>query len=1365
MKSSIKSALTSVLFGLLMLLSLSVFNIESHATQGSALTPVLDANANFGKGGDFGAIGVTKDFRIRLVEITGNENGNFDYFKAGVSNNLLIDEITLKANVTSAEEGNSDKWAIIHCENEGNRTYSYYTDGKLYKRKGFGFTSPEAKELKRILNWKGNFEDWVALDQALQAYAPKEGKDELLDYFNMPQETNYYIVLEALQGVVDNTAPVNGEDWSARRCYSTYQDIKYREDTFTVMGGGKLLKEGSRASLSDPSHYIHQGAIAPFGEFAAGGNKKAGYALYGDPELTKDPDAALNIVVEYKGDPNTTNGEFVAAASLIQNANGKNRYWSINNNDWVNTSDNDKLLRVSANKVETADPPYTVVWEDTYKIKSSSSALFASELIQSGQATLSNYTIEWGTPLVKTGDENVGRSITPISLDSRTDTYPIMKKFLAAIQKNTTSSGRKANSKATATGMKIINKLFENAEVARGRTDGSVVKTHKSTGELKLMKGKEMGVGIEFIVKGKDVESYKVTVDAPKNLPATAKETWKDKYSSAGSSSTSIQSMAVCYLAVPNTARNDMAVTQALSNKVFTNARDVLDTAKEALGIDNVVLGKVDSGITIGVGCTEDTVEGYTIYEIIQSQGIETPVVGSVELPAYMLNRYFPNIIQYSSAKVGSPIKYQVNKQFTVIKEDYTGESTCIQCSATLTPTTRPAEYKDWRVEWKDSSGGTPHTNYDNASKNTYFVRMPSGVWEKSDRITLSSWVSQDTEYWDAESKKILDYGFNLIRASVGDNRSLSGIKYENYASVDSENMLHLSEYFGVVPSSVLSAERKRDSTAKAGVVSDTLTVLSRFTRYSGTGFSELVEKHQHDAVWDYIPGEGNNPGTSVLVYPAVNITYYTFEDKTALGFRRNGSPVATLSYTFRSTVYKYETEVIATGKNSKISGSSTAIGVVAQKPNEGLVTNDNGYRFANVRNTGIIQNFYPEVKMVAKFGGKVYNSNPYSWFNTMGEVMRTAESSSLYLFKINGTGEDAVQGTTYSDAAQGGSAVKGKNLVTIPAGADVYVAADPKGISVDLFGYALDTINADTDAQFKTSSTITRDYRSVVKSGENVDTIWNGQPNKPALVSHFSDWADKILDINNFSADFELYTNSSKKADNFSAVVGSIKRNNTISEDGVYQLEVVKGKLVENADYNGMIQQIASDYVCTTAQAKELFEASGIYTAIINAIESCDKPFNKSGTAVPGNSDSNSLSGSSDWTNVLGGNGNWYDEEVHTFVVRRFTNIGNQIKDITATDKIDYGLAPSASNNSNKQNSTLGATNSASWKLNVFFNPEKNSEVNDLLVGSGSYYNPTGNGVSITSARDSYTLLMYRVPVKNADFNISVSSTSSFGY
>ena len=929
-----------------------------------------------------------------------------------------------------------------------------------------------------------------------------------------------------------------------------------------------------------------------------------------------------------------------------------------------------------------------------------------------------------------------------------------------------TASDDKADGKA-----KLLAVVRDISRRGYRKSDGDALSNRMGKG-FALLKGKKIGFTASYLVRTKKIVSDKLTatvrIDKHKNIKRLkVKKIDLQPYTNLDKIEVKTDKSARYIAVIPYNSANKTNFKKALSKlsvSDFVTSTQGLDNAVTSLG---AIVKSTEPG-NVMLGCDANNLEGYTVCEVIVTKDEPTggnnpdPESGKVELPAYMLNRYFPNIINTSS---GGKMQYQVGKDFTVKKELYKDQETCPRCGSTFFPITQPRRHQDWNIEWRDQSSSGYHIALDNKNRDRYFPSMPNSVWGNAKRSTLASWTSQNTEGWSDPSGKIIDYGFNLIRASVKDNKALSGIAYKTYDVVDKDNVLQFKPYFGVSPvSNPLRASSLRSSMALAGKVSDTITVASRYTRYHGSGFDEKLNHHFEPEIGHNVThtSSGKNADGStwtnswteyVVDKPEVNIDWYTFPTKTASGIRINGSSANSFTYTFESNVRKYQTATMGTGENEKISGGSTAVDINAFSPREGEVTDGNEYRFANVRNNGITHSFYPEVNMVYKIDGTQYDgSSPYRIASTMGEVLRKSKSSSLYLFKVNGVGQTTT-GVTYSDSALGGTVSRGSKGVIIPAGADVHIKAEPKNITIDLYAYALDSINADTDSTFKPEKFTTHKYTDIVASGKNVDTEWNGKANRPALIKHFSDWADDILDIRNFSADFELHVRGIKKASNFSAVVGDIKRNKSISEDGVYQLQFKKGTLLANRDYILLIKQIASDYQCSESEADGVFKASGIYTSILNAIESSTSDINNSGKAQLG---------SADWTNDLGSDGNWYDEYVNTFVVRRFTNKGNKINSITATDKIDYGLAPDGSER-RLQNANYNRVNRAFWKLSIFFNPARAKEVKDLLVDRGSFYDPSKRWSKFSEARDSFTVLMHGVRVQRADFGISADSTKEF--
>jgi hypothetical protein len=209
--------------------------------------------------------------------------------------------------------------------------------------------------------------------------------------------------------------------------------------------------------------------------------------------------------------------------------------------------------------------------------------------------------------------------------------------------------------------------------------------------------------------------------------------------------------------------------------------------------------------------------------------------------------------------------------------------------------------------------------------------------------------------------------------------------------------------------------------------------------------------------------------------------------------------------------------------------------------------------------------------------------------------------------------------------------------------------------------------------------------------------------------------------------------------------------------------------------DYNQLIKQIASDYGVTYNEAATIFEDSGIYTAILSAIESSTSDFNKSGGTDCDGTDAS-------WVNQLGNGKNWYDEKTYTFVIRRYKSEGNTFKDIVATDKIDYGLGTNSTGTSNNQNGTATVTKkTGTWTMNLFFKDTAKTTIdNTLLSGnvtasnasdtnSNYYYSPTAilstDESMLKNANTQGTLILNQLKVTNADFYISGDTTSDFGY
>ena len=205
------------------------------------------------------------------------------------------------------------------------------------------------------------------------------------------------------------------------------------------------------------------------------------------------------------------------------------------------------------------------------------------------------------------------------------------------------------------------------------------------------------------------------------------------------------------------------------------------------------------------------------------------------------------------------------------------------------------------------------------------------------------------------------------------------------------------------------------------------------------------------------------------------------------------------------STANKYQTEANETGKNTKVPDSKY-LSDMLQKPKTGsngmtenltIGSEKTGYATAYVKNSETVLSFYPEVPMQAmEYSGDSItgtDSVAIKRVLTIGEVLRKAKSSSLYLFtvkrdKSTGTDDNDLSGTTYSDTAVGGSkASKISDMVTLTAGGDFGVAVKETGFSLNLYGYSMDVINSDEDDSMLIAQKGVKDMVSGIENAEDV--------------------------------------------------------------------------------------------------------------------------------------------------------------------------------------------------------------------------------------------------------------------------------------
>lgn len=1311
--------------------------VSVSATPGGGPSIVLPSYSGGGVGGNTGDIG-RSGFRIIAFNIPEQGSDELQGYN-DYGNWLSVDEgenFSTLAGTNKLYYG-SDDWLYFtntvvfsHTTtvfNTGNGSTASGSTAETYSTKDF---SGDMATLASLLNLTPTL-DLEAFQHELDtALANMDTYSEtgkavlrLLGVDDTSENARFLIVMESLRaygaGLTDGGAYkyiwVSDQSWAIDKC-----------NTFThVFDGGlgaPILKQTRDLG------------------FASLAGSVQGYTLYGEKKciINGGNKSLANVVVTYTGEPNTSDADkFRSEATVGGYVDGALKSW--NGSAW------DSEFKLNMTRV---DSNYTMMFAGISSLNASAD-VSVNSIIEHGNS-LGSFTLNWGTTEV-TGDIHAGVTTKVTGINNHASTQAISSKMtISGITVNHFSDTTNGNNPVGDDGIRqVIQGTYTKAA-----NNFSSDKALSKSGTLKS--GKSLGLGTEFIVRGASVESDHYIITIHDDGTSSVDHKPVIKYNTTGSGGVVTDDNAIALVVAQRTPNNQNSDHIKSGLNAQMTPQDVLNTVVGNLN-GRISAQTTDAGSrSVSVGHdTSNSNNGYVIYEVVAGDaGTEKILEGTTELEDWFLNKYTNDILEtaYKKANGGNPFYLAINTTHTVWKDDSC--YTTADCGERLLVRTN----KDYNTVYKLDKSGT-ELDWDTNAQKIYYPASASDKFPGSDS-TFKFPVTIDTLNYSGN--RTLDFAFNFVRSSVDDTRSISGISYGSYSEIgDTKDYLKISNKFGVVPTV------KTTSVGRAqvvGTITETLKFSSIFERTgSENGYKDGQQDTHGGEVYRYDTVTDSEIGATYQVPVYCSYIDYLHEpvsNKNA-GLIFNISATNKITYNLTGIVYKYQTAELAEGKNSFLEGVDMhALGINANKPAGATKKNTNEYRYATVhRNAGVDLKFYPENYMVYKIGGTVFDSAPYKYAAVMSEVKRTSESSSLYLFKINTDVEDensVVTGSTYSDTMQGGTSSFGKNQVSIPAGSDVTVLADATNIKLDLYGYALDLIDGSKDSTMSIGAGSNKTYNSVVKSGENVASAWgNASDHSEKLKSNFITWADNILQVENFGADFVLKVNNQVKGANFSATVGKVNHTSGAVEDGVYNIVVENGEIVKSAGaYNNMIQQIAADYDCSTAEAETIFTDSQIYTAIMNAIESSTSNFNTSGQAT-GVAES--------WTSTLGNANNWYDEKVRTFVVRRYTNLGNTLSDITATDKLDYSLAPNG-DDSGKENAGAGTTFNANWYLNIFFNSARKDTVDSLLLENGTYYDPSVS-TDISGANNAYSVLIKENHVRDADFLIPASSTSSFGF
>lgn len=1327
-----KSCLCFLLAFLCIISSIFYTNFLNASVGGGIASVPPNLHTGSGAGKNEGVLtGQTTFYRITAAVVDKNNNYIYSDNGDGSMSTLTSAHSQVDPDGTYTFSG-SHPWIYVASNQvafkSGGRTCWYYSEitnstSAVHVADGAD-TDGDWGTLKSILGVSDVDADAKNLNTAFKALSGDSEK-QAAALFGIDADTtpNYIFIVEQLRS------------YGTEKTEAGYHSVmvSHFDDIKVLLG---ITSSSAIDSMFDKYSAYQTDPIYGFSSVAGSVND---FFIYSNHPVESGNKSLANVSVTYTGEPNTSDAsKFTSKGTVGGYIDGSLQNW--NGSGWGSG--------FSVN-MSTTGSNYTLVYSGTSKLTADAKTS-VNDIINKGNS-IGGLNLTWSTYEVN-GDIHKGVTTTVNTVNGHKSTQAIADKLSGIsgiINSSFSSAGFSGQigttditSAAKATCTKAANAYSSDKAISK-------------KGDFK--KGETLGLGTEFIIKGSPVTSnhYIITIG---NTGATVTKSEDLNYTTNSVGSVTTQDNAIALVvAKRNTANtNANAVKNGLNSSMTPQA--VLSTL--ASNLSNVEVQETDASsrnVTVGHD-TSNNNNGYVIYEVVSNID-SSNLTGTTELEDWFLNKYTNNILEtaYKQAHSGGAFNFGINTTHTVWKD-----SSCYakaDCGANLLVRTN----KDYETTYKLSASGT-EIAYDTSMKKYYYPASASTTFNGADSIYKYP-VTINTKTYDGARN--IDYAFNFVRSATGDVRSISGITYSNYNEIgDASDILKMKSNFGVVPTTVKTTDVGKRKIS--GTITESFTFSAIFNRTGSENGYKDGASAIHGGWANYhtygTPQEvkDNVTGEVTKVPNVCRAMYYLNEPVASknAGLVFNVSTSHKFTYTLTGIAYKYQTAELAEGKNSLL-GDKDVHGVAtnANKPTGATKKDTNEYRYATVnRNSNVSLNFYPENYMVCKIGGTVFDTAPYQYVTVMSEVKRKAQSSSLYLVKVNTDVADdsTITGSTYSDTMQGGTSSLGNNKVSIPAGSDVTVLADPTNVKIDLFGYALDIIDGSKDSVMKTGSHSSLSYGSVVKSDTNVASAWgNAGDHADKLKSNFTTWADNVMKVENFGADFVLDVNNNTKGANFSATVGKVNHTSGAVEDGVYNIVVENGAIVESARaYQNMITQIAADYDCSYDEANALFKDSQIYTSILNAIESSTSSFNTSGETT-GVAES--------WTSTLGNGNNWYDEKVRTFVIRRYTNLGNTLSDITATDKLDYSLVPTG-NNSGKENASAGTTYDAKWSLNIFFNSAKKSDLDKLIFENGTYFDPSTN-TDVTGANNAYTVLINKTPVKNADFLIPASSTSNFGF
>lgn len=883
-----------------------------------------------------------------------------------------------------------------------------------------------------------------------------------------------------------------------------------------------------------------------------------------------------------------------------------------------------------------------------------------------------------------------------------------------------------------------------------------------------------LGVSVMLMIPKKEVKSYIACASLNRDTGNVSKHYDTNvKYDVTESGVLSVPSNYKgdnYYAVIPNTSSYSLEGNKTGStvfnsfegNDEITSLDEFLAQVKSATGLtDNDIIAcgeNLLAGSTIRVGSTDrnvGAVKGYSII-LLELKGSVT-VKSELKLMDYELNYIYPSML--------------TNGKYGTLTDDVSYQTTSVSyvgCTNHRTITENHGKDKEIKATG-NYAGNIINKNKtldSNANKNILQYDAFTGG------IFTTEYLGRTGHTFSNNLTNVrFSLAVNLIRSSFGDKRVISSLTASSIDGNYARDNLELT--FGDKPNGMVGASAVRNSDATVGSDLNDLFEWDVKFKYSDCD----PKNYRTDLISGFTtcPGHGD-PKTYCTP------TYWQETVNTEVLASKFGEKVR---YKVKETAYKYQTDTLASGVNS-----TKTVADSLQKPTNGSGGTSSlisPYKIAVVHTSksGDLS-FYPEVEMRAYsstgsiIANAVNNSSvvgnnrqaggyvtPHNLL-TMGEVLRKVNPSSMYVIRVNhkyDSGAEvspAIKGSTISDSTAVGTnadAVSDGKPV-IYAGGDVTVKVNPD-FRLNMYGYSLDLIEPSDDGRYSDNSIKLRGYTGytdIINGASNVKADWGNTYTSTDSKKEFDDWSKDIL-TKHLGVDMTLTVNGSgvdKVFNNFASSLGNMDTSASVAE-GVYSIKIKEGKIVKDDvagnGYRALISQIKSDYeLSTDAEAEKIFTNSDIWQTISRAVEDSNDGFNNSQTA-----------------SAISPRAHWYDEEVKTFVIRRYKKENLEIKNVLVNDKIDYGAAPTADDTTASLDSYKKAD--AKWYMTLYLKKDGAKNTPDGFSDSTVYYNPKDNlnktgsaNTGLTNASNSGSVLISEVYVDGADFVIPSASTYDMG-